>query len=129
MIMTTSKTIKTKKKKVAKKKTKAEKKVTKKANTEKPPRLKKKTLKLDPVLVINNAKALSVDLEKLIKADEDINIDASAVEMVDTAILQLLLTMAIKIKSSHHQVHWVNPSAIFISNTSLLGMSERLGLV
>jgi len=126
--MTHSKTTKTTKKKVAKKKTSAAKKAAK-TKTEKPLRENKQTLNLDPVLVINNAKALSGDLEKLIKSNEDINIDASAVEMVDTAILQLLLTMTIKIKSSNHQVHWINPSAIFISNTSLLGMSEPLGLV
>lgn len=126
--MTPSKTTKTKKKIVTKKKTSAAKKVAK-TKTEKSLRANKQTLKLDPVLVINNAKALSGDLEKLIKNNEDINIDASAVEMVDTAILQLLLTMTIKIKSSKHQVHWINPSAIFISNASLLGMSEPLGLV
>ena len=126
--MTTSKKTTTKKKKVARKKSSSAKKVTRK-KIEKPIISNQQTLKLDPVLVINNAKSLSVDLEKLIGSNEDINIDASAVEMVDTAILQLLLTMVIKIKSSKRQIHWVNPSAAFISNTSLLGMSARLGLV
>lgn len=126
--MTTSKKPTTKKKKIARKKSDAAKK-TNKIKKEKPIKSNQQTLKLDPVLVINNAKALSVDLEKLINSNEDINIDASAVEMVDTAILQLLLTMVIKIKSSKHQVHWLNPSAAFISNSSLLGMSARLGLV
>ena len=126
--MTTSKNPTTKKKKVTRKKSDATKKVSK-TKTEKPIRSNQQTLKLDPVLVINNAKALSVEFEKLINSNEDISIDASAVEMVDTAILQLLLTMVIKIKSSKHQVHWLNPSAVFISNSSLLGMSASLGLV
>lgn len=83
---------------------------------------------LDPVLIINNAKNLSLELRKLLQSSNDITIDASAVEMIDTAILQLLLAITIKIKSAKHEVHWLNPSATFISTANLLGLSKPLGI-
>ena len=124
--MTTKKTI-TKKAKVAKKKAKPAKSVAKK-KSDKTDSIKENTLKLDPVLVINNAKTLSQEFGYLIDGTQDISIDASAVEMIDTAILQLLLTITIKVRSTDHKVHWINPSAIFISNVSLLGLSKPFGM-
>lgn len=125
--MTTTKKTKPEKTKVVKKKS-SPKKPVEKTNPAKPKKTKKQILILDAVLVINNAKALSQDFEKLIKNDNDITVDASAVEMIDTAILQLLLTITIKVESSNHQVHWINPSTKFISNASLLGLSKSFGL-
>lgn len=104
---------------------KARKKTQKKT---KPETLPNKTMVLNPVLVINNAKSLSQDFTQLLQNNGDINIDASAVEMIDTAILQLLLAVTNKVRTSKHEVHWLNPSDIFISNVTLLGLSESLGL-
>jgi len=83
---------------------------------------------LNPVLVINNAKSMLETIDKLVDSDDDVYIDASGVEMIDTAILQLLLAATIKIRSANHKVTWNNPSDIFLSNTALLGLSEALGL-
>ncbi|MDT8282404.1 MAG: STAS domain-containing protein [Gammaproteobacteria bacterium] len=83
---------------------------------------------LSPVLIINNAKALSLDLSQLLQSSNDITIDASAVEMIDTAILQLLLAVTNKVKSAKHEVHWPNPSATFISTVNILGLSKPLGI-
>ena len=85
-----------------------------------------KTLVLDPVLVINNAKSLSLELNQFVESNADISIDASAVEMIDTAILQLLLAVTTKVRLSKHEVNWVNPSDMFISSASLLGLSKLL---
>ena len=136
--MNTIKKTTTKKTKAARKKTSPAKPVTKKKASPakpvtkkkavKPEHIKEQMLKLDPVLVINNAKSLSQDFSLLINSNQDINIDASAVEMIDTAILQLLLTITIKLRSTNHKVRWINPSAIFISNASLLGLTESFGL-
>lgn len=106
-------------------KNKARKKTQKKT---KPETLPNKTMVLNPVLVINNAKLLSQDFTQLLQNNGDINIDASAVEMIDTATLQLLLAVTNKVRTSKHEVHWLNPSDIFISNVTLLGLSESLGL-
>jgi len=83
---------------------------------------------LNPVLVINNAKSLIQDFSKLAATNKDIYIDASAVEMIDTAILQLLLAFTIKVKSTNNKINWINPSDKFISNASLLGLSKQLNL-
>ena len=84
------------------------------------------TLKLDSVAVINNAKALYEELGKL--TNTDVNIDASAVEMIDTAILQLLYAFVIKVTSTNHRINWINPSDEFISRARLLGLSRNLGI-
>jgi len=120
----------TKKKKVTTKKTKPAKSSAQKKSA-KPKKTRKdsnKTLILNAVLVINNARPLSQEFSQLIKTNEDISIDASAVEMIDTAILQLLLATTIKIKSSNHKVNWIKPSEKFIASASLLGLSEPLGI-
>ena len=84
------------------------------------------TLTLDSVAVINNAKALYEELGKV--TNTDINIDASAVEMIDTAILQLLYAFVIKVTSNNHKINWINPSDEFISRASLLGLSRNMGI-
>lgn len=119
-----------KKKKAIKKKSGPARPAAQKISTqEKPLKIEaNKALTLNPVLVINNAKSLSQDLDKLVKSNKDINIDASAVEMIDTATLQLLLAATIKINSSNHKVNWNSPSDKFISSASLLGLSELLGI-
>jgi len=84
------------------------------------------TLTLDSVAVINNAKALYEEFGKVINTD--VNIDASSVEMIDTAILQLLYAFVIKVTSSNHKINWINPSDEFISRATLLGLSRNMGI-
>jgi anti-anti-sigma regulatory factor len=84
------------------------------------------TLTLGSVVVINDAKALYEELSKV--NDTDVNIDASGVEMVDTAILQLLYAFVMKITSDNHRINWVNPSEEFIARTNLLGLSRIMGI-
>jgi len=84
------------------------------------------TFTLDSVVVINNAKALYEEFAKAVHTD--INIDASAVEMIDTAILQLLYAFVIKVTSTNHRINWINPSDEFISRAKLLGLSRIMGI-
>lgn len=124
-----------KKKKVTKKKSRTVKNTpvipAEKNRSTKPTTAKKEpnlSLFLDSVLVINDAKSLMQKINQLVETNDDISIDASAVEMIDTAILQLLLAATIKIRSSNHKINWINPSDKFISNASLLGLTESLGI-
>lgn len=124
-----------KKKKVTKKKALKVKdslaKPAEKNRSTKPTTAKKESnlsLIFDSVLVINDAKSLMQKINQLVESNDDISIDASAVEMIDTAILQLLLAATIKIRSSNHKINWINPSDKFISNASLLGLTESLGI-
>ena len=85
------------------------------------------TLTLDSVIVINNARSLHKTLAE-IDDDCDVSIDASAVEMIDTAVLQLLFAFTKKVRASNHQVSWIKPSDEFVSRADLLGLSQHLGI-
>lgn len=85
------------------------------------------TLTLDSVVVINNAKSLYQTLAE-INDDTDVTIDASAVEMIDTAVLQLLFAFTRKVQAGNHQIRWKNPSDEFVSRADLLGLSQHLGI-
>ena len=83
---------------------------------------------LKAVLVINDAKTLYAELGKKLEAKKDILIDASAVEMVDTAILQLLLAFIRKSQLQNISVEWVKPSQEFLSRSETLNLTSLLGL-
>jgi anti-anti-sigma regulatory factor len=83
---------------------------------------------LKAVLAINDAKALYAELGKKLETKKDISIDASAVEMVDTAILQLLLAFARKSQLQNVAVKWVKPSHEFLSRSETLNLTKLLGL-
>jgi anti-anti-sigma regulatory factor len=133
-VPTTNKTATTKKRSAVRKKTAVKKKRapakkavnksrTKTAVSKKP---LAHTLTLNSVTVINNAKALYEELDNV--TNTDVNIDASAVEMIDTAILQLLYAFVTKVTSNSHKINWINPSKEFISRARLLGLSRNLGI-
>jgi ABC-type transporter Mla MlaB component len=85
------------------------------------------TLTLDSVVVINNAESLYQEFNQ-VSNDTDINIDASAVEMIDTAVLQLLYAFVMKVQSSDHTVNWIKPSKEFLNRANLLGLSQHIGI-
>lgn len=85
------------------------------------------SLTLESVADINKAKSLHKQLNQ-INNDSDVNIDASAIEMIDTAVLQLLYAFVIKVRSSNHKVNWIKPSREFIRRANLLGLSQPIGL-
>jgi anti-anti-sigma regulatory factor len=68
--------------------------------------------------------------ETLAEIDDgnDVTIDASAVEMIDTAVLQLLFAFTRKVQAGSHQISWINPSDEFVSRAELLGLSRHLGI-
>ena len=127
--VTTGKTPVSQNKKIARKRTAAKKSTAKKASvktiTSNP--VSTPIIKLEPVSVINNAESIYQELER-INADTDVNIDASEVEMIDTAIFQLLYAFVIKIQSSSHSVNWIKPSEEFIGRAKLLGLSSHMDI-
>ncbi|NNL06549.1 MAG: STAS domain-containing protein [Gammaproteobacteria bacterium] len=86
-----------------------------------------RTLTLDSVVVINDARSLYQTLAEIYN-DSDVTIDASAVEMIDTAVLQLLFAFTKKVQAGNHQISWKNPSDEFVSRADLLGLSHHLGI-
>ena len=106
-------------KKSGAKKTRSPKKVTNKGNA----------LVFNQVMAINDAKTLRVELSNAIETGNEITIDASSVEMVDTAILQLLLAFIKKVKNNNISFNWSKPSSEFVARADLLNISEELGLI
>ena len=84
---------------------------------------------LDPVLVINNAsdvhQMLSTYLEK---SNDEIVIDASLVEMIDTAMIQLIFSLVSGLKSKKIRVTWRLPSPEFSSRVRSLGLAGLFGI-
>jgi len=83
---------------------------------------------LKSVLAISDAKMLYVELGKKLDEKKGISIDASAVEMVDTAILQLLLAFIQKTRLNNVMVKWIKPSQEFLSRSEALNLTSLLGL-
>jgi len=134
-VSTTKKTVANKKapavrkKRVSKKKAAPKKKVVKRASTgtNASKHASIQTLTLDSIAVINNAKSLYQDFSQ-IAGNTDINIDASAVEMIDTAVLQMLFAFVMKIRANNHTVNWIKPSDEFVSRATLLGLNQHMGM-
>lgn len=85
-------------------------------------------LKLDNILSINNIDELYKTLHNLLDADNDIVIDASDTQSVDTAILQLLTAFCLKVNKNGHSIKWKNPTQAFIDRCCLLNLEESLKL-
>lgn len=83
---------------------------------------------LNSVLAVNDAKTLYTELGNMLEARKDILIDASAVEMVDSAILQLLSAFINKAQLGGPGVTWVKPSKEFLSRSETLDLTDMLGL-
>lgn len=83
---------------------------------------------LKTVLAISDAKALYTELGRKLEEKKGVSIDASAVEMVDTAILQLLLAFIQKSQLHNVVVKWVKPSKEFLSRSEALNLTKLLGL-
>ena len=88
----------------------------------------KTRLILDSIITINDAQTMYTQLRSLLESKQDITIDASAVEMLDTAILQLLLAFVNKIKAQNRVVVWSKPSEEMINRATTLNLQAGLGL-
>jgi len=88
----------------------------------------KTNLVLDSIITINDAQTMYTQLNSLLELKQDITIDASAVEMLDTAILQLLLAFVNKIKAQNRQVVWTKPSEEMVNRATTLRLQAELGL-
>lgn len=81
---------------------------------------------LDSVQTIQNVAYLHERLLQALECHNKIDIDASAVTMVDTATLQLLLVLKQTAIKTHKEVAIDFPSERFIEAAELLGLAEML---
>lgn len=85
-------------------------------------------LVLESSLVINNASVFYESLKKLAADEQTIEIDASKVEIIDSAILQLLFAFVLDLSEKHISLSWHKPSENLLHKASILGLTENLGL-
>ncbi|WKJ92455.1 STAS domain-containing protein [Methylomonas montana] len=86
----------------------------------------KAVLVLEPVLNIQNVTVLHQQLMQMLNHHDAIDIDASAVTMIDTSSLQLLLVLKQAAVSLQKSISIDFPSDRFIEAAELLGIAEML---
>jgi len=93
-----------------------------------PPADKESVVRLPPALRIADVAELHELLEPKLHAKGEVIIDASDVEMLDTAALQLLSAFMTERRSQDGKLTWRAPSEAFCTGASLLGLESHLGL-
>lgn len=83
---------------------------------------------LSAVMVINEVALLHKKLIKLSASRRTVTLDASKVEMIDTAAIQLLLAFVITMNKKGVSFVWKNPSREFLERTSILNLTAALCL-
>ena len=63
-----------------------------------------------------------------IDSQNAVEIDASKVEIIDTAILQLLFSFVLSLKEKNVKLSWYKPTEGLLNKASILGLTEQLGL-
>lgn len=84
--------------------------------------------RFDSMLTISTLGALRTRLSQLAENDTDIQLDASAIEIIDAAAIQLMLAFCIELKSRNKAITWLTPSQKLIASVSLLGLTQKLGI-
>ncbi|MFN4095647.1 MAG: STAS domain-containing protein [Sphingomonas sp.] len=74
------------------------------------------------------AEELKVRLVLAADFGDGIIVDASAVESVGQAVLQLLLAARAEAEAAGNRFHIQNPSPAFLARIEALGLTDRLGL-
>jgi len=87
------------------------------------------SLVLSAVVVINDVKTLHEDLSNLSTSQETVTLDASKVEMIDTAAFQLLLAFVSTMSKKNIGLVWKDPSDTFLERASILDLTDALRLV
>lgn len=87
------------------------------------------SIPLPATLTIQSVAADHADLCELIKSVESpVTIDASGVEEIDTAGMQLILSLVNQLHSQSLKTKWHSPSNVVLQTADILGMSEALAL-
>lgn len=113
----------TSRKKTNKKKAGAIKKTVKKNNTPTPIA---DSIILDEQSKIAKAKSLKDKLSELLNNKNNIKIDASKVEKIDTSVLQLLTAFSLQAQRQSIEIAWQQPSPTFTTAADLLDLSQHL---
>lgn len=83
---------------------------------------------LESSMVINKAAAFYETLKETAANGQAVEIDASEVEIIDSAILQLLFAFVLKLKENDIKLSWHKPTEGLLNKATILGLREPLGL-
>jgi len=83
---------------------------------------------LDSSMTIAEATTLKDMLKCYVDSDQDLTLDGSQVESIDTISAQLLLAFIVRLESNDCAVNWQEPSTAICSTAQLLGLEQKLGL-
>jgi len=83
---------------------------------------------LETRATIAQVEKLFKDMHEALRANCQIKLDMSDVEVVDTAILQLLLVFINEIKAVSGDIEWTGVSAPFRRSAELIGLDTYLDL-
>lgn len=86
------------------------------------------SIKLQNQLNIRYVSELKEVLQAKLDAGSPVVIDASEVEAVDGAAVQLLVAFSQHAAVEGCEIEWLNPSEDFLSAARLTGLNEALGL-
>jgi len=81
-----------------------------------------------PVLDVASAVELKKQLEKIFRRKAPFELDGSAIERVDTAILQVLVAFYRESRDREIDLDWVEVSDPLRNASSLLGLTRELGM-
>ncbi len=85
-------------------------------------------LDLGTVLTIDVVDALKPVLIDLLSSHDPVGLDGGALEGVDTAGTQLLLSFFREAERCGLEVHWISTSEVLVRVATRLGLSQALGL-
>lgn len=87
------------------------------------------SITLPTSLTIQSASSDHKELsERISHIEAPVQIDAGAVEEIDTAGMQLLLALVTELNTQSLKAEWQSPSEVLIQTAAILGMSEALAL-
>lgn len=85
-------------------------------------------IQLDRISDISRVEQLHEKLETLLSEGNGVEINASAVERIDTASLQLLTAFVRTVAKHHIDIRIIQPSASFTDTVRLMGLENALAL-
>ncbi len=88
----------------------------------------KAVINLDRTITLTNLEVVYTQFVAALDTSSTIEINAKAVDKIDTAGIQLLCLVRKEIDSQVGEVYWVEPSDSLIRSAELLGVKEELHL-
>lgn len=79
-------------------------------------------------LCIRDAVSLQARLQKSLQKSSTVELNADAVQKVDTAGLQLFIAISREVSGSNGTLIWKKPSEVLIAAAARLGLDKELGL-